>query len=99
LSERYALALDLDDSGVYGSSDHTSFKTKLIPILFFFSGLHGDYHRPTDTWEKIDAPSTAKLLNLLSEFILSVANRTAASRLAESEGSARLDLTSAGSSF
>ena len=69
LGQRYSLALDLDDSGVYGSSDHTSFKTKLLPVLFFFSGLHGDYHRPTDTWEKIDAGGAAKLLNLLSEFI------------------------------
>jgi hypothetical protein len=69
LGRRYSLALDLDDSGVYGSSDHTSFKTKLLPVLFFFSGLHGDYHRPTDTWEKIDAGGAAKLLNLLSEFI------------------------------
>ena len=28
-------------------------------MLFFFSGLHGDYHKPSDTWDKIDAPDAA----------------------------------------
>jgi Zn-dependent M28 family amino/carboxypeptidase len=98
LGEQYDLALDLDDSGVYGSSDHTSFKTKLVPILFFFSGLHGDYHRPTDTWEKIEAPGAAKLLNLLSEFISTVASRPVAPRLAESQDPARTEAAAGGSS-
>ena len=42
------LQLDFSDSG-YGSSDHTSFNSKKIPVLFFFSGLHTDYHKPSDT--------------------------------------------------
>src|SRR5437016_3580931 len=42
--------------GGYSSSDHTSFVTKRIPVLFFFSGLHSDYHKPSDTWDKINAP-------------------------------------------
>ncbi len=37
-----------------GSSDHLFFSLKKIPVLFFFSGLHSDYHRPSDDWEKID---------------------------------------------
>jgi hypothetical protein len=82
LGQRHALTLDLDDSAVYGSSDHTSFKTKLIPILFFFSGLHGDYHRPTDTWDKIEAASAAKLLNLLTEFIFGLTSRSGEPHLA-----------------
>jgi S1-C subfamily serine protease len=36
-------------------------------VLFFFSGLHGDYHKPTDTWDKIDAPDAAKLLDMIAE--------------------------------
>jgi len=83
LASRYSLSLDLDDSGVYGSSDHTSFKTKLVPILFFFSGLHADYHRPTDTWDKIDAESAAKLLNLLRDFVSDLARHRGRPRLAE----------------
>jgi S1-C subfamily serine protease len=38
-----------------------------VPVLFFFSGLHGDYHKPSDTWDKIDAPDAAKLLDLIAE--------------------------------
>ena len=52
--------------GGYSSSDHTSFVTKRIPVLFFFSGLHSDYHKPSDTWEKINAPGAARLLDLVS---------------------------------
>jgi hypothetical protein len=82
LGKRYELPLDLEDSGVYGSSDHTSFKTKLVPVLFFFSGLHADYHRPTDTWDKIDASGAARLLNLLSEFVSGLTRRVDYPRLA-----------------
>jgi hypothetical protein len=53
--------------GGYSSSDHTSFVTKRIPVLFFFSGLHSDYHKPSDTWEKINADSAAHLLDLVSD--------------------------------
>ena len=35
-----------------------------IPVLFFFSGLHGDYHKPSDTWDKINGPS-AKVVSLI----------------------------------
>ncbi|HLW53920.1 MAG TPA: M28 family peptidase [Candidatus Angelobacter sp.] len=54
------------DSGV-SSSDHTSFATKRIPVLFFFSGLHSDYHKPSDTWEKINAGSAVRLLDLVAD--------------------------------
>lgn len=62
-----SLHADLSGSAGYGASDHTSFTGKGIPILFFFTGLHGDYHRPSDTWDKIDAPSTATLLSLIAD--------------------------------
>jgi S1-C subfamily serine protease len=35
--------------------------------LFFFSGLHADYHKPSDTWDKIDAPDAARLLALVAD--------------------------------
>jgi len=53
--------------GGYASSDHTSFVTKKIPVLFFFSGLHSDYHKPSDTWEKINADGATRLLSLVSD--------------------------------
>jgi peptidase M28-like protein/PDZ domain-containing protein/PA domain-containing protein len=63
---RYPMHIDYSDSTGYGSSDHTSFTTKQVPVLFFFSGLHGDYHKPGDTWDKIDAPDAAKLLDMIA---------------------------------
>lgn len=60
------LKIEYSDLTGYGSSDHTSFTTKQVPVLFFFSGLHSDYHRPSDTWDKIDAPQAAKLLRFVA---------------------------------
>ena len=51
----------------YGASDHTSFTTKGIPVLFFFSGLHADYHKPSDTWDKINAEAAVEVLNIVDE--------------------------------
>ncbi|HXE61892.1 MAG TPA: M28 family peptidase [Bryobacteraceae bacterium] len=60
--------VDYSESG-YGSSDHTSFTARQVPVLFFFSGLHGDYHRPSDTWDKIDAPAAVNVLKLVSGMV------------------------------
>lgn len=38
----------------YGASDHVPFYAEDIPVLFFYTGMHGDYHRPTDDWEKLN---------------------------------------------
>jgi len=67
-------------AGGYSASDHTSFVAKKIPVLFFFSGLHADYHKPSDTWEKINAPSAAHLLDFVEDVALkldSASERTA----------------------
>ncbi len=61
-------------AGGYSSSDHTSFVTKKIPVLFFFSGLHSDYHKPSDTWDKINAPSAARLLDMVGSVAVQLAN-------------------------
>src|ERR1017187_7244354 len=52
-------------AGGYSASDHTSFVAKKIPVLFFFSGLHSDYHKPSDTWEKIDPVAATRLLEVV----------------------------------
>jgi len=61
-------------AGGYASSDHTSFVTKKIPVLFFFSGLHADYHKPSDTWDKISAPSAAHLLDMIQKVAVQLAD-------------------------
>jgi hypothetical protein len=60
------LQIDLNEKAGYGASDHTSFTTKGVPVLFFFSGLHADYHKPSDTADKIDAADAAKLLDYVA---------------------------------
>jgi hypothetical protein len=62
-----SLHMDVTEKTGYGSSDHTSFTTKQVPVLFFFSGLHGDYHKPSDTVDKIDAPDAAILLDYVAD--------------------------------
>jgi hypothetical protein len=47
------LRFRFDSSGT-GPSDHTSFYIKNIPVLFYFTGLHADYHKPSDDFEKIN---------------------------------------------
>jgi Zn-dependent M28 family amino/carboxypeptidase len=69
ITPRHQMNIDYSDSSGYGSSDHTSFTTKGVPVLFFFSGLHGDYHKPSDTWDKIDAPDAVKVLALVSDVV------------------------------
>ncbi len=61
-------------AGGYASSDHTSFVSKKIPVLFFFSGLHSDYHKPSDTWDKINAPDAARLLDLIENVTVQLAS-------------------------
>lgn len=60
--------------GGYSASDHTSFVTKRIPVVFFFSGLHSDYHKPSDTWDKINAASAAKLVDVVGKTALELAS-------------------------
>ena len=69
ITPRYKMKIDYSESSGYGSSDHTSFTAKGVPVLFFFSGLHADYHKPSDTWDKIDAPAAVEVLALVADSI------------------------------
>jgi aminopeptidase YwaD len=80
-------------AGGYSASDHTSFVAKKIPVLFFFSGLHSDYHKPSDTWEKINAPSAAHLLDFIDDVALkidSASERTAFVTVVEDESAGHM---------
>jgi membrane-associated protease RseP (regulator of RpoE activity) len=68
-----ALKFEISQGG-YSSSDHTSFVTKRIPVLFFFSGLHSDYHKPSDTWDKINSNDAGNLLNIVARATLELAS-------------------------
>jgi hypothetical protein len=49
----------------YFRSDHYNFARKGVPILFFFNGVHADYHQPSDSPDKIDSEKEARILRLL----------------------------------
>lgn len=66
LREARALGLEVVESDGVGRSDHMSFYNKKIPALHFFTGNHSDYHRPTDTWEKVNIEGIAKVVELVS---------------------------------
>ena len=63
--------LSLDSSGS-GPSDHTSFYRKDIPVLFFFTGIHSDYHKPTDDADKINYTGELQVV----KYIYSLVERT-----------------------
>ncbi len=49
--------------GGTGPSDHDSFYRKRVPVLFFYTGTHGDYHRPSDTADKINYDGMAQIVD------------------------------------
>ena len=61
-------SIKFDSSGT-GPSDHTSFYRKDIPVLFFFTGTHADYHKPTDDADKINYVGEAKIVNYIYDII------------------------------
>lgn len=60
--------LNFDSSGT-GPSDHTSFYRKDIPVLFFFTGAHSDYHKPSDDADKINYTGEVLLLKYIYRVI------------------------------
>ncbi len=58
----------------YGPSDHQSFYIKDIPVLFFWTGNHNDYHKPSDTADKINAEGLKQVAELVHSVAVSVAN-------------------------
>ncbi len=61
------------DSSGTGPSDHSSFYRKDIPVLFFFTGLHTDYHKPSDDFDKINYTGELQIL----KYILSIIDASA----------------------
>jgi hypothetical protein len=57
----------------FGPSDHQSFYVKDIPVLFFFTGSHDDYHKSSDTADKINAEGTRQI----AEFVRQIATQVA----------------------
>ncbi len=58
----------------FGPSDHQSFYVRDVPVLFFFTGTHDDYHKPSDTAEKVNSAGATRIAALVGDIALSVAN-------------------------
>ena len=63
-----SLTVKFDSSGI-GPSDHTSFYLKDIPVLFFFTGTHADYHKPTDDADKINFEGEFRVLQYVENVL------------------------------
>jgi hypothetical protein len=59
---------------IYGRSDHANYARKNIPIAFFFTGLHGDYHQLTDEPQYIDYPHYLRITNYIRDLLVNVGN-------------------------
>jgi Zn-dependent M28 family amino/carboxypeptidase len=64
-----------DPMRIYFRSDHYNFAKHGVPIIFYFNGTHADYHRPTDTPDKINYPLLAKRAQLVFYTGWEMANR------------------------
>jgi aminopeptidase YwaD len=65
------LNLTLNEDG-FGPSDHSSFYGKKIPVLFFFTGSHEDYHKPSDTADKINYDGEARVVALVDRVVRAI---------------------------
>ncbi len=64
------------ESRLFGASDHMSFYRKNIPVLFAFTGMHRQYHRPPDDWERINPAGAVRVLTMIRELATSLADMT-----------------------
>ncbi len=71
LSFEKAFDLTLNEDG-FGPSDHSSFYAKQIPVLFFWTGTHEDYHKPSDTADKINYVDEARILGLVRRVVYEI---------------------------
>src|SRR6266851_7992687 len=60
--------ITLNEDG-YGPSDHSEFYAKQVPVLFFWTGTHNDYHKPSDTADKINYEGEARIVDLVGRII------------------------------
>jgi len=61
------------EPGGFGPSDHASFYAKKIPVLHLFTGSHEDYHRPTDTAEKVNYEGMTRIVSFVSDLVAELA--------------------------
>ena len=85
-NDKKYFTIKFDSSGT-GPSDHTSFYKKDIPVLFFFTGLHSDYHKPTDDFDKINYQGELQVVKYIYSLVedLNKKNRLAFTKTREAQ--------------
>lgn len=73
LARKQKIRYTVDSSGV-GASDHTSFYLKNIPVVQFFTGSHGDYHKTSDDAGKINYEGESKIIGLIASVLEGIDN-------------------------
>ena len=66
---KYELTLVRKHDGIFMASDHFSFYAKKVPVIFFFTDDHEDYHRPSDTADRINLPGMKKIVDMSEEIL------------------------------
>jgi Zn-dependent M28 family amino/carboxypeptidase len=68
----YQFKIDKVPAGL-GPSDHSSFYEQRIPVYHFFTGLHNDYHRPSDDFDKINVTGMVRITDMVSQVAMRIA--------------------------
>jgi hypothetical protein len=72
LGQQYGFRISSSPSG-YGPSDHTSFYSHGVPVLHFFTGLHEDYHRPSDDFDKLNYTGMLRVTDMVHDLAVELA--------------------------
>jgi hypothetical protein len=67
LAKKHNVIFSKTASGLGGSSDHTSFCRQNVPVIFYWTGYHADYHRPSDTADKINVNGMRRIVDLAED--------------------------------
>ena len=73
-NERAGFDIEFDQESLFTRSDHANFAYKGVPIAFFFTGIHKDYHQPTDTPDKIDYPKLLRVARYVYDIGFQIAD-------------------------
>jgi Tol biopolymer transport system component len=83
--ERHTLSCDAAGDG-YGPSDHMPFYIARVPVLHFFTGAHADYHRSSDTSDKVNPVGGVQIAELVSSVAIEAADRKTAFTYVKASG-------------
>jgi hypothetical protein len=73
LNRHYGFQLTKSPAG-FGPSDHLPFYGRKIPVMHFFTGLHEDYHKTSDRWEKLNLAGMRRIAGMVTEVVVALAN-------------------------